>query len=130
MNLAGIDLENFYWKDRFKFKPVAQSAERSGNGVLVIDQMILSYGQPIELQGGLITYSELTPLIALEEQPSEKRIFTDLDGTEYAVLLDFERGGVVPNPTFEVSNPNHTKYRVSIFLITVEPDAPAEDGGE
>lgn len=129
MNLAGIELENFYWQDQYKFKPVAQSKTRGANGSLNIQHLKLHYGQPVMLTGGWLKLGVIKQLIALESSPETKRVLTLNDGTEYSVLFDFEAGGVSPDPLFELSDPDDsTDYAVTIFLITVEPDpAPAQE---
>lgn len=130
MNLSGIELTNFYWKDRFKFKSVAQSKRRGLTGVMDIQHQVLKYGQPIELTGGWLWGAEINQLIGLESAPDVKRIFTDSDGTEYTVLFDIGAGGVSPQPVGTESEPDDsTRYSASIYLITVEPDTVPDSQG-
>lgn len=124
MNLAGIELPNFYQAEHYRFKPVAQSIKRAVNGAVIIEQQTLHYGEPIELTGGWLTGADINQLIALESQPAVKRLLTLPDGSTKTVLFDFTRGGVSPEPLFNVADPDdNTQYATTIYLITVEPDA-------
>jgi len=123
MNLAGIELPNFYWKDQFKFKSVAQSKNRGADGALNIQYKKLHYGKPVHLTGGWLTIAVIKQLLELEDEPGVKRVLTLVDGTKHSVFFDFEAGGVSPDPLFNVSDPtDETVCEVSIYLITVEAD--------
>lgn len=86
--------DHLEWIDEFDFSAVAQRAGRGVTGVLYVDEVALSGGRPITLQGAedrWLIRSVLDTLQAWAQTPGVTMTLT-LRGTAYTVTFD-RRGG-------------------------------------
>jgi hypothetical protein len=86
--------DHLEWIDEFDFTPVAQRTGRTVTGALYVDEVALSAGRPITLQGAedrWVLRAVLETLLAWAQTPNTPMTL-NLRGIDYAVIYD-RRGG-------------------------------------
>tara|TARA_R100001443_G_scaffold115738_1_gene134215 strand:- start:678 stop:1052 length:375 start_codon:yes stop_codon:yes gene_type:complete len=124
MQLDSTELpENLYWSNEFDFQGVAQSKQRTVSGGVVVESVLLSYGQSVTLTGAWARRDVVDLLRSMAADVSAKRVLTLNDGTTHAVVFDVEAGGVQAVALSPELNPTvETIYEITLHLLTVEPD--------
>ena len=119
--------DNFVWVNEFDWAPVAQEAERSLTGALVVSESLMTYGRPIVLGDGensWLTLAEVKALYALSEQANRKMPLTLPDGRSFTVIFDRADGQPIEaQQLLLLATPSDDHlYTVVIRLLTVAPD--------
>lgn len=113
--------------DEFSWSPISQSATRTLDGGLWIDQSVATVGEPITLQGGRdsgdvhgeMTRSDLAALAALLNQPGVHLQLT-FRGTTYDVVPRHDATALDAVDVFQVSDPQPTDWVIpTIRLMTI-----------
>jgi hypothetical protein len=87
--------DDLVWIDEFEFTAVAQRTGRTVTGALYVEEVALSAGRPLTLQGGddraWIARSVLETLRTWAQTPNTL-LTLNLRGTDYSVVFDRQGG--------------------------------------
>lgn len=124
MTLDEIDITNLVWINQFQYSPIAQTADRSLTGGMIIQEGEKKYGQSIILSESWLTKSVIEALKVKEAIGNLTMLLTLDDGTEHSVVFDrTTTAGVYAKPVFNHTNPDDNwQYTATIRLLTVEPE--------
>ena len=89
--------DHLEWIDEFDFAAVGQRVGRGVTGVIYVDEMALSGGRPITLQGAddrWVLRSVAETLLAWAQTPGLTMTLT-LRGTAYTVIFNREQGKAI-----------------------------------
>ena len=116
--------DSLLWSDEFDFTAVAQRVGRGVTGALFVDEMALSSGRTITLQGaddrGWLPRAALETLYGWAQTPNLPMTL-NLRGTNYSVIFDRQQGKPIearPVQIYEdVAAGDH--YVVTLHFIVV-----------
>lgn len=112
------------WSDEFNWQPVAQTAQRTLDGGLVLQEQGLTAGRPITLQAGLdhgwMTRSVLESLYALASVPGNSHTLT-INGRTFTVRFNHSDGAAIEaEPLWPLATPQSGDYYIAtVKFITV-----------
>lgn len=111
------------WADEFGWQPVAQTAQRTLDGGLVLQEQGLTAGRPITLQGGpdygWMARSVLESLYALASAPGNSHTLS-INGRSFTVRFNHSDGAAIEAaPLWPMAIPQSGDYYIAtIRFIT------------
>lgn len=127
--LALVNLDHLHWSDEISWVARAQSRQRSGDGVAIIEETLLTLGRPITLaalNGRVwIARSDLLTLRQWAEDGAVLQL-TLHDGTQYWVAYRIDEGPLEAETVLPgLANPTApTRYKINTVRLVTVP-APA-----
>lgn len=123
ITLDGIELpQDLEWQDEFDWTPVAQDAERSLSGKLVVEESAMTLGRPITLFGGEgACWVPRSLIVSLQALKVAGQVMTlDYHGTTYSVMWRHGDRPLEAKPVVRIRNPGDDhKYILTLRLMEV-----------